>query len=97
MREVAIALPIGSVAVDDGGRIRAAPGPVVAGIGPDMPGLGLAAAGVEDRRGVLVGEQARRRFDDLQHALVDHRQSRKVPLPTQSASVAGSRAIPWRA
>jgi hypothetical protein len=71
MCEGALALAVGGVAINDGRRIGTAPGPVVAGIGPHLPGLGLAAARVEDRRGGLVGEQARRRLDELQHALVD--------------------------
>lgn len=71
MREGALALAVGGVAVDDGRRVYTAPGPVVAGISPYLPGLGLAATGIQHRRGRLVGEQARRHLDDLQHALVD--------------------------
>jgi hypothetical protein len=40
-------LAIRSVDIGDGGRVRAAPGPVVAGIGRELAGLGAAASEIE--------------------------------------------------
>lgn len=59
-----LALAIGGIDISDGSRIGAAPGPVVAGIGEELPRLRAATAGIEHRRGGLVGEQLGR---SLQH------------------------------
>src|SRR5690606_21624175 len=54
-----LGLAIGGVDIRHAGRIGATPGSVVAGVGPELPGLGPAAAGIEHRRASLVGEQLR--------------------------------------
>jgi hypothetical protein len=50
-------LAFGGVDLVDGGRVRAAPGPVVAGIGPELAGLGAAASRIEYRCGRLIGKK----------------------------------------
>jgi hypothetical protein len=54
-----LGLAIGRVDISDGRRRRPAPRSVVAGIGPELTGLGPTAAGIEHRRGRLVGEELR--------------------------------------
>ena len=48
---------VGCIDIGDARRIDAAPWPVVGGIGPELAGLGAAAAGIEHRHRGLVGEQ----------------------------------------
>ena len=69
-----LGLAVGCVDVDHAGRIGAAPGPVVAGIGPELSRLGPAAAGIEHRCAGLVGEQLRRRLQLRQQPLMDRAQ-----------------------
>ena len=56
---------IGTVEIDGCRWIGTAPGPVVAGIDPEPPSLGAAAAGIEHRDRSVVGEQLRRGEDML--------------------------------
>jgi hypothetical protein len=51
-----LGLAIGSIEVGDGWRIGAASWPIVAGIGPELAGLGLASYEIEHGCGGLVGE-----------------------------------------
>ena len=53
------------------GRLGTAPGTVVAGIGPQLAGLGLASARIEHRRARLVGEELVRTLQDVEQSLVD--------------------------
>src|ERR1700692_3923714 len=55
----------GRVAVGDSRRIGPAPGPVVAGNGPEIPLLGAAAAGVEHRRHRLIDRNLAGGQDEL--------------------------------
>ena len=52
----ALALAIGRMDLDDRRRRIPAPGAVVTGVGPELPVLGPAPAGIEHRDGGLVGE-----------------------------------------
>ena len=70
MRDQSSGCAIGRVDVGDAGRIRPAPGPVVARIRPELAGLGAAAARVEHRCRGLVGKQRARAFERLQEPLV---------------------------
>lgn len=63
-------LAVGSIDIDDAGRIGAAPGTVIAGIGEELPCLGPAPARIEHRRRRLVGEQPGRALQHRQHPLV---------------------------
>ena len=71
MGDRSLGLAVGRVDVDDRRRVGAAPGAVVAGVGPELADLGAPAAGVEDRRGGLVGEELRGGPQDREKALVD--------------------------
>ncbi len=55
----------GRVVVDHGGRLAAAPRPVITRDGPEIALLGAAAAWIEHRHDGLVGEQPRRTQHDL--------------------------------
>ena len=72
-------LAIGSVDIGDGGRVRAAPGPVVAGIGPELAGLGAAASGIEHRGGGLVGKQFWRLLQPREQPLMHRPQEEGCP------------------
>ena len=52
-----LGLAIGRVHVSDGRRRWSAPRPIITGIGPELASLGSAAAGIEHRRGGLIGEE----------------------------------------
>lgn len=52
-----LAFPVGRIDVGDCGWIGAAPRSVVAGVSPELAGLGPAASRLEHRRSGLVGEQ----------------------------------------
>lgn len=55
-------------------------------IGPELPGLGLAAAGIQHRRRGLVGKEFRRGFQLFQQPLVDRTQ-----MPGRAAYPVGKR------
>ena len=57
MRLRSLGLAIGSVDIGYHWRITTAPWPVIAGIGPDLAGLGLLPPRLEHGRGGLVGKQ----------------------------------------
>src|SRR5207248_8723721 len=50
-------LAVGCIDISNARRIGAAPWPIVRGIGPELPGLGAAAAGIEHRHRRLIGKQ----------------------------------------
>ncbi len=52
-----LGLAVGCVDVGDAGRVRPAPGSIIARIGPELAGLGSSAPRIEHRRRGLVGEQ----------------------------------------
>jgi len=52
-----LGLAVGCIDIGYSRGIGAAPWPVVRGIGPELPGLGTAAAGIEHRHRRLIGEQ----------------------------------------
>ena len=89
-------LAIGSVDIGDGGRVRAAPGPVVAGIGPELASLGAAASGIEHRGGGLVGKQFWRLLQHREQPLMHRPQQEGCP-PDPIGRVERSRSRPWRA
>jgi hypothetical protein len=74
MRDRPLGFPVGSVDIDDARRIGPAPGAIVAGISPELAGLGAPAPGVEHRRRRLVGEQLGGRLERDQHAIIDRSQ-----------------------
>ena len=53
----ALGLAIGAVEVDRRRRIRSGPRSIIAGIDPQPPGLGAAAAGIEHRHRRIVGKE----------------------------------------
>ena len=65
------------IAIDDGGRIAAAPGPVIAGVSPELAELHALASRIEDGAACLVGEQFRRGFQDLEQARLQRSQQRR--------------------
>ena len=65
------------IAIDDGGRIAAAPGPVVASISPELAALHALAARIEDGAARLVGKQFRRGFQELEQARLQGSQQRR--------------------
>ena len=71
MRGGTLVLAVGLVDIGDARRLGTAPGPVVAGIGPQLAGLGLASARIEHRRARLVGEELVRTLQDVEQSLVD--------------------------
>ena len=64
----------GSVAVGDRRRVGSAPGPVVAGDGPEVSLLDAAAAGIEHRRHRLVDRDPARGQNDLAQPQIDRLQ-----------------------
>jgi hypothetical protein len=56
MRNWSLGPTIRTVEIDGCGRIRSAPGPVVASLDPEPAGLGAAATGIEHRNRGVVGE-----------------------------------------
>jgi hypothetical protein len=71
MRGGTLVLAVGLVDIGDARRLGTAPGPVVADIGPQLAGLGLALARIEHRRAPLVGEELVRTLQDVEQSLVD--------------------------
>jgi hypothetical protein len=65
-----LGLAIGGIDISDSRRIGPAPRSVVAGVGPELAGLGSASAGVEHRQGGFVREQLRRGLQVLQKSRV---------------------------
>ena len=68
--------PAGGIAVNNAGRIAAAPRPVVPRIRPKLAEFDLLAAGVKDRRPGFVGEELRRGLQDLEQPGLDRGQKR---------------------
>ena len=71
MRGGTLVLAVGFVDIGDGRRLGTAPGSIVAGIGPQLAGLGLTSARIEHRRARLVGEELVRTLQDVEQSLVD--------------------------
>jgi hypothetical protein len=88
-------LAVGLVDIGDARRFRASSEPVAGGVGPELPGLGLASATIEHRRPRLVGEQLVRALQDPEQPIATGR-SAKAARPNQSASVEHSSSTPWR-
>ncbi len=65
-----LGLAVGCVDVGDRGRIGTAPRSIIAGIGPELAGLGSASIGIEDGCGSLVGEQLGRTSQMFEKPLV---------------------------
>src|SRR6202453_5002346 len=61
---------VGLVDIGNAGRLRTSPGPVVAGVGPELASLGFASARIEHRRPRLVGEEFDRGLQDLEQEFV---------------------------
>ena len=74
MRDWPFMFAVGLVDIGDAGRLRTAPGPVVAGVGPELASLGFASARIEHRRPCLVGEEFDRGLQDLEQELVHETQ-----------------------
>lgn len=89
MRHRTLCLAIGRI--DIGGRrwIAPAPWPVVAGIGPELAGLGTTAPRIEHRRRGLVSEQSRRTLQPLERMVPKRRQ----PSGSPSDPVGERRAV----
>jgi hypothetical protein len=62
------------IGVGDRRRIGAAPGAIVARHGPEVPGLGLAAPGIEHGAARLVSEQLRRGLEPPDQVMVERLQ-----------------------
>jgi hypothetical protein len=88
-------LAIGGVDIGDARRVRTAPRPIIARIGPELADLRAVPSGIEHGRRGLVGKELRRGLQLLQQARL-HR-AEQAARPTQSASVERSSALPWRA
>lgn len=71
MSDRSLRFSVRRIDIGDARRIAALPGPVIARISPELPGLGLASAGIEHRRRGLVGKELRRGFQLLQQPLVN--------------------------
>ena len=71
MRGGPFVLAVGFVDIDDARRGRAAPGPIVASIGPELADLGLAPTWIENGRARLVGEQFVRALQDFEQSIID--------------------------
>ena len=65
-----LGLAVGRIDIGDGRRVRAAPGPIVARIGPELACLGSPAPGIEHGRRRPVGEDFGRGAQMRQQALV---------------------------
>jgi hypothetical protein len=93
MRLGALGLAIASVDIGDHRRITATPWPVIAGIGPDLAGLGLLPTRLE--HGAVVSS-ANSRSDRRNRSRIWLRKGRKYlgALPTQSARVERSSWMP---
>ena len=66
MRRGALGLAVGRIDIDDARRIGSAPGSLIAGIGPELPGFRSAASRIQHRGGRLVGEEFARGLEALQ-------------------------------
>ena len=67
---------IGCVDIGNPRWIGSSPWPIIGGVGPELAGLGAAAAGIEHRRRRFIGEQPYRPLELGQQALM---QRPKVP------------------
>ena len=65
------------IAINNGRRIAAAPGPVIAGISPELAALHALASRIEDGAACLVGKQFRRGFQELEQARLQRSQQRR--------------------
>lgn len=74
MAEQPLGLAVGCIDIGDAGRIEAAPGPVVGGIGPELAGPGAPSTGIEHRHRRLVGEQLGPRSKHREKALMQRAQ-----------------------
>ncbi len=63
------------------------PWSVITGVGPELPGLGLAAAGIQHRRRGLVGKELGRGLQLLQQPLVDPRLVIQRPVTPAASTV----------
>jgi hypothetical protein len=59
MRDRPLGLAVGCIDIGHARRVGSVPWAVVAGVGPELPRLGLATTGIEHWRGRLVGEEFR--------------------------------------
>jgi hypothetical protein len=66
--------PVGRIDIGDRRRVGSAPGAIVSGVGPELPGLGASSAGIEHRRRRLVSEQFRGRAQVGEDAFADRPQ-----------------------
>ena len=66
-----LGLAIGRIAVDHPGRIAPSPWTIVPHIGEELSGLGLAASGIEHRRGRLVGKELGRCLQPIEQPFPD--------------------------
>jgi hypothetical protein len=96
VRGGALGLAVGRRDADDPRRIGTAPGPIVANVGPQLPGLGPAAPRIQHRGGRLVGEELTVGLHALQWPVCSGLSSRP-PGPARSAKVKRSRSIARRA
>ena len=74
MAEQPLGFAVGCIDIGDAGRIEAAPGPVVGGIGPELAGFGAPSTGIEHRHRRLVGEQLGPRSKHREKALMQRAQ-----------------------
>ena len=65
-----LVLAVGLVDIGDARRLRVAPGPIVARVGPELAGLGLSPARIKHRRPRLVGEQLHQFLQYLEQPLM---------------------------
>src|SRR5271166_812267 len=82
------------IAIDNSWRIGAAPGPVVAGISPELAALHTLAPRIEDGAACLVGKQFRRGLEDLEQPGLQRRQKRRGPSHWRLARAPARRLSP---
>jgi len=91
----ALGLAVRRVDIGDCRRRRSAPRPIVARVCPELAGLGAPSVG--STGAVVSSANSLGEARSSSSSLACNGCSHQAPRPTQSASVEGSRPIPWRA